>query len=115
MGTAKILKAFSRALLLALCLTISAAAMVVSLGPDTAGDSDAVVAVFPLWWSADRTFVAAGEAGSILNTGKFPFVVVVQSKGADLGERLRAAGAILLLDPLGLGGCLENSARKSDV
>lgn len=89
--------------------------MAVSLGAEAAGDGDAVVAVFPPWWSADRTFVAAGEAGSILNNGTFPFVVVVQSKGADLGVRLRAAGAILLLDPLGLGGCLENSARKSNV
>lgn len=89
--------------------------MAVSLGAETTVDGDTVVAVFPPWWSTPRTFDAAGEAGSILDNGAFPFVVVVQSRTADLGVRLRAAGAILLLDPLGVGGCLRNSVRKSNV
>jgi hypothetical protein len=104
-----------RALPLFICLAISVAAMAASIGASKTSDGDAIVAVFPPWWSAARTFYAAGETGAILNNGAFPFVVVVQSASAGLDVRLRAAGALLLLDPLGLGGCLGYSIRKSHV
>ena len=50
----------ARALPLFICLAISVAAMAASIGANKAGDGDAIVAVFPPWWSVARTFDAAG-------------------------------------------------------
>lgn len=104
------------------CLVISSAGIAASLGSGKSS-SDTVVAVFPPWWSASRTLVAASRAGAVLDSGAYSFVVVVQTRDKkqdnkldhELGERLHAAGALLLLDPLGLGGCLQSPARNQNV
>jgi hypothetical protein len=67
--------------------------------------SGPVAAVFPPWWDAGRTFQAAAEGGPILRLGAARFVVLVAPLGASGRERLRRAGAWLLLSPLGLSGC----------
>jgi hypothetical protein len=97
------------------CLVIGVVGLAGSIAAGTPKDGDAIVAVFPPWWPASRTFNAASNAGAIVNDGAFPFVLIVQSPRPGLGARLRAAGALLLLDPLGLGGCGHSSTRKQNV
>jgi hypothetical protein len=101
------------------CLAISSAGIAASLGAGKLSTDSSVIAVFPPWWSASRTLVAASRAGAVLNSGVYSFVVVVQSQDSEqdreLGARLHAAGALLLLDPLGLGGCLQSPARNQNV
>lgn len=65
----------------------------------------AVAAVFPPWWDARRTIIAASDAGVALRLGLASFVVVVRSDDGQGRERLRQAGAWMLLDPNGLAGC----------
>jgi hypothetical protein len=98
-----------------LCLAISVAGIAASIGAGKPASDNAVVAVFPPWWTASRTLVAASAAGAVLDSGAYSFVVIVQSQDHELGARLRAAGALLLLDPLGLGGCLQSPARNQNV
>ena len=79
-----------------------------------------MAAVFPPWWDARRSFEATALAQAVMvRAGAWPAVVVAADAlpGGDgppaagaarvpgLGERLRAAGAWLLLDPRSLGGC----------
>ncbi|MBI1202784.1 MAG: hypothetical protein GC182_09765 [Rhodopseudomonas sp.] len=104
---------------MALCLVISMAGIAASLGasqklPD-ASQGNSIIAVFPPWWSASRSLLAASEAGAVLDSGAYSFVVVVKSQGPDFVGRLRAAGAVLLLDPLGLGGCFQKALRNENV
>jgi hypothetical protein len=61
--------------------------------------------------------VAAAE-GRIVRLGRWPFIAVAETDGPDsedgpFRDRLRAAGAWLLLDPLGLGACLEPRGAAS--
>lgn len=101
------------------CLIISFAGIAASIAAGKPNRDASVVAVFPPWWPPSRSIVAASEAGVILDSGAYPFVVIVQSKTSELdtelGARLRAAGALLVLDPLGLGGCLRSPVRNQNV
>jgi hypothetical protein len=65
-----------------------------------------VAAVFPPWWNARSAFVAAGAAGPVVRFGALPFIVIVAATDR---ARLRAAGALLLLDPRALGGCVPTN------
>lgn len=79
-----------------------------------------VAALFPPWWDASRAFEATVLAQAVMvRAGAWPALVVAAdalsardgSPGAGvarapaLGERLRAAGAWLILDPRSLVGC----------
>lgn len=79
-----------------------------------------VAAVFPPWWSARRALAATVLAQAVMvRAGAWPALVVAadasprpdapapaDAAGAPgLGERLRAAGAWLILDPQSLRGC----------
>lgn len=57
-----------------------------------------VAAVFPPWWSRQRIAAAVGDAGAISAYGGVGAVAVIHG-GNDLPQRLRRAGAWLLLDP----------------
>lgn len=57
-----------------------------------------VAAVFPPWWSRQRMNDAVGEAGAISAYGGVGAIAVVHG-GNDLPQRLRRAGAWLILDP----------------
>ena len=72
-----------------------------SMTPDSAD----VAAVFPPWWSASSIFIAASAVGVPVRSGRLPWVLVVHGDRADLGSRLRAAGALILLDPRRVRGC----------
>ena len=75
------------------------------LAEPLAGDQVAVV--FPPGWSERDVLLASAEAGqNLVRFGALPNVGIVEfSSQADLQD-LRAAGALLLLDPQVLGGCL---------
>jgi hypothetical protein len=76
-----------------------------SVEASVADDGSAVAAVFPPWWPTPRIFAAAAQAGDVVDVGASPAVLIVRSQQPGLPRRLRAAGAILLLNPLGAGAC----------
>jgi hypothetical protein len=91
----------------ALAWVIFPFAMVASLlaaipGP-AFGRSESVAAVFPPWWHQGRVFEAAAGAGPLLDTGRASFVVVVGFSDPGVVDRLRAAGALLLVDAAAVG------------
>lgn len=57
-----------------------------------------VAAVFPPWWSRQQMSEAVGEAGAISTYGGVGAIAVVHG-GIDLPQRLKRAGAWLILDP----------------
>lgn len=61
--------------------------------------------VFPPWWDQARSLAAADEAGAVVAAGAAPFVMVVRRDDGQAAARLRAAGALLVLDPRLAGGC----------
>ena len=67
--------------------------------------SGPVTAVFPPWWDARRAVEAAASGGAVLRLGGTAFAVLVLPDGTPGLERLRQAGAWLLLDPGGFAGC----------
>jgi hypothetical protein len=67
-----------------------------------------VAALFPPWWSAARVMAsAAGTNGAIVRFGGFQTVLILAAGGPDLTDRLRRAGAWLVVDPGILGGCAK--------
>lgn len=62
-----------------------------------------VALIFPPWWSAARSMLAAAGAGAIIRFGSAPFIVVVIPNPGAPGTA--NTGAWLRLDPLHLGGC----------
>ena len=75
-------------------------------GTRPGAEGEPVAALFPPWWRAERVLAAAlGTEGAILRTGGLAGVLVVQSPEPGFADRLRAAGAWVLLNPRALGGC----------
>jgi hypothetical protein len=93
----------------------TAVAIVPGVAPARGPAGAPVAAVFPPWWSAAEAVAAAGIVGRIVRLGTVRFVVVVVPDAPTDGEdaarparaaaRLRAVGAVLVVDPLVLGGC----------
>lgn len=75
-------------------------------------DADTVVAVFPPWWDAASVMQAAASAGSIVDLGRWPATLIVHGDRTSLASRLRAGGALIVLDAGGAGGC---RTRRSDL
>lgn len=67
------------------------------------GRSESIAAVFPPWWHQSRVFQAAAGAGPLLDTGQASFVVVVGFSDPGVADRLRSAGALILLDAAAVG------------
>lgn len=89
--------------LLTLSLT-TAAALSLSAKPNAAS----VAAVFPLWWSAERSLNAVADANAnIIRLGGFPSIVIVQPAPDHGTERLSRAGAWFALDPKALAACFS--------
>jgi len=108
---AGVLRAFS----LLLWLIIGVAGLAGSISAAAPNDAGGIAAVFPPWWSASRAFAAAASAGDVLNGGAYGFVLIVQSRRPGLGARLRAAGALFLLNPLAVGGCRPAATRAQNA
>ena len=65
-----------------------------------------VAAVFPPWWQREHAAAAVAEAdGLIVREGALPTILVVRPGSPGLAERLRAQGALLIVDPLAARGC----------
>ncbi|WP_420563093.1 hypothetical protein [Thalassobaculum sp.] len=76
------------------------------------GDGDArVAAIFPPWWTARDVMASLdGSDTVILREGIAPSVLLVASPTPGLAQRLRAAGALLTIDPTAAAGCLGLSS-----
>jgi hypothetical protein len=83
---------------------------VARIGLEPRNPSQGVGVIFAPWTAADTAFVRAVEAGGrFVRFGGLPFVVVVMPEVADYADRARAAGALLIVDPLALAVCLPSS------
>lgn len=71
-----------------------------------------VAAVFPPWWNGARAMDAAATAGDIAGAGAHPSILIVSSPAPGLADRLREAGAIILLSP-GLAGLCDVPAVEN--
>ena len=72
----------------------------------TAGpDSGPVAAIFPPWWDGAHAIAAAATGGPVLAIGLRDFVILVAPDRPNGRQRLRHAGAWLLIDPSSLAGC----------
>jgi hypothetical protein len=83
-------------------LAISAS-LAVSIPSPAYGRSATIAAVFPPWWQAARIYEAAVGAGPLLDAGQASFVMIVGFSDPGVAERLRSAGAIILLDAAAVG------------
>ena len=54
--------------------------------------------LFPPWWSQRTVLEAASGAGMLVAQGTLPFIAIVQTPEADVGQRLRKAGALIVID-----------------
>lgn len=75
-----------------------ASLLIASLAMLQPGDATNVVAIFPPSWSAEKSVIAASSVGPVLGSGAFPFMVAVKGEARNYEEKLRAAGAILVVD-----------------
>jgi hypothetical protein len=84
---------------------MSLAGMAVVVAAPASGDSQSAAAIFPPWWSPAAAFAAAGSVGEVARTGAVSSILIVHSSAPDLADRLRKAGALLVLDPIRLSQC----------
>jgi len=63
--------------LLPLLAVILFAAISVAAATQGSGGRAAVALVYPPWWSAERSFLAAAEGGPVLAPGGLPNIVLV--------------------------------------
>ena len=81
-------------------------------------DDREVAAVFPPWWDAARaTSAVAAADGAVLGWGRLGSIVLTRSDRPGFADRLHAAGAVLLIEPLGLRPCgtaVRNSITGQD-
>jgi hypothetical protein len=85
--------------------------LVARIGLAPRDPSQGVGVVFAPWTGADAAFVRAVEAGGrFVRFGGLPFIVVVTPEAADYADRVRAAGALFIVDPLILAACLPSSS-----
>jgi hypothetical protein len=71
-----------------------------------------VAAIFPPWIASEGAFVRVAKAGGlVVRLGAFDSIFVVHGEEPGLVDRLYAAGAWAVIDPVAFGGCL---VRRSD-
>ncbi len=95
-------------------LLMSLTGIVAVFAGSTPGDPHSAAAIFPPWWPAAKAFEAAGSAGEVARIGAFSSVLVVHSKEPALVDRLRKAGALVVLDPVQLAAC-DRAATKGNA
>lgn len=59
---------------------------------------DAMAAVYPPWWSPARAAASAASEGDLQAVGAAATILIVSSDRPRLADRLRASGALLLID-----------------
>jgi len=66
-----------------------------------------VAAIFPPWMSRERVVTEVARSGAlVVRQGSLQSILVVHGEGPGLADRLYAAGALAVLDPVAFGGCL---------
>lgn len=75
------------------------------------GRADAMAAVYPPWWSPARAAASAAAEGRLQAIGGGATILIVSSDKPDLARRLRASGALLLLDSRLASFCAGSSPR----
>lgn len=73
-------------------------------------DPSRVAVVFPPWWTVAESVSAAGSAGRVAAVGGAPFIVILRGDPIDLAQRVRAAGALMVIDPDLAGVCAPKEA-----
>jgi hypothetical protein len=69
-----------------------------------------VAAIFPPWLGREHAFTRVAAAGGlIVRQGARDWILVVHGDDAGLIDRLYAAGAWAVIDPVAFGGCLARS------
>jgi len=93
-------------------LVFLVAAVSVEIAPSTAGP----VAVITNPWSGHPAYdVVAAADGRILRLGPWRWVAIADDmQSADFHSRLKAAGAWLVLAPIGLGTCVAELSNPND-
>ena len=61
-------------------------------------DSQRLAAIFPPWWTAAQSLVAASQVADVGGFGAFSFIVAVRGTRPGLATELRNAGALLVVD-----------------
>jgi hypothetical protein len=109
MGVAvRLSSAWTPALLLLFATTVG---MLCLMSRPSTAIGATVAAIFPPWWTAERSFAAAASAeGAIVRTGVWSNILVLNIADADLPYRLRTAGAFFLVNPVAVGGCLKEAS-----
>lgn len=102
-------KDFSGAAALLLVSTIGLSAL--ALTPSS--DNTAAVFTRPGTHFADVVAVVDAAGGAIIASGGFNNVIIATSPASDFHERLYAAGAWLVANPLILGGCATPPLTKT--
>lgn len=74
---------------------------------------DRFAAVFPPWWDSATATAAAASAGDLSAAGGWDNVLIVHSAVPGLRHRLRAAGAILLIDADLARACADTTSQGS--
>lgn len=73
-----------------------------------------VAAIFPPWWTAQDVMASlSGSDTVILRGGIAPSVLLLSSPTPGLSQRLRNAGALLIIDPEAAAGCLGLSSSTA--
>jgi hypothetical protein len=73
-----------------------------------------VAVVFAPWTSQAQALErAARSGGRLMRLSGLPFIVVVAPDGPDYVARVRAEGALMVLDPAALAGCLTPASATA--
>lgn len=88
----------------ALALT-TAAVLALAVAP---GRADAMAAVYPPWWTPARAAASAAAEGELQAVGGLATILIIRSDRPDLADRLRASGALLLIDSRLASFCATN-------
>ena len=81
---------------------------VARIGLEPSDSSPAVAVIFAPWTDEGTAFTRAVTAGGrFVRFGGSSFVVVVEPEGAGYLQRVKSAGALLIVDPRVLAACLS--------
>jgi hypothetical protein len=72
-------------------------------------DPHKLLAVFPPWWSAERSLQAAADVAPVIGFGAFPFLVAVNGDSQEQVQKLYSAGAYGVIDGSALQFCGASS------
>jgi hypothetical protein len=88
---------------------------VARVGLEPSDPSRGVGVIFAPWIDADAALTRAVAAGGrIVRFGGLSFVVVVEPDSADYIRRVKAAGALFIVDPRILAACLPLTSAVQD-